>query len=138
MKNVIKNLFKEKENKEYEKRGTVRAFAVQANNPSDLLCISRLATKVNPNGFLHYFQEIKGYEYIIRKIGDPKRSSPVPSRKELKERVKKEFKENNENGVCYILCNEDVPCAYPEKPSVVNERYPGIKIVQLEEWCGKG
>ena len=114
--NQIKNLFKIKEEKEYKKRGNVRAFVVQADNPLDLLHIPGITTKINPNGFLNYYEEVKD----------------VISHKELKERARNEFKENSENGVCYILCNEDVPCVYPEKPSVVNKRYPGIKILHLK------
>ena len=47
--------------------------------------------------------------------------------------IKAIFKENNENGICYILYNEDVPCAYPEKPSVVEKRYPGIKVFNFKQ-----
>ena len=115
MNNLVKDLLKEKEEKVYKKRKDVRAFAIQVSSYRDFLDIPYLVSKINPGGFLNYYTE-----------------SPAVSRSELELRAIKEFIKDEEDGVCYILCNEDVPCAYPEKPSVVRSRYHGIGVYRRE------
>ena len=130
--NYIKSQFLEKE-MDFGKKNQVRVFAVKVDNPSDLVFACRYIKSEINNAFLQYYGNPHPLFHLPQEPLRVKKfhEENLEHERDIINRAREEFSECNDKDECVVFYHEDLSFCYPEKRSIIEKRYSGIKILHL-------